>query len=150
MFVIQSNIFWMKYKAALETQYCALISLHLVRCVYWSRLRIWCWLPHSTKCIFCTQSRNLITLFCVTFCDITNTAWSIKISQYHRSLKVGKKAKIRNRYNQVPHLTQDTEWGVTKTQETSHTRKPRGQSFPNRWPQSCNKQTSSIGKDKHK
>ena len=24
--------------------------------------------------------------------------------------KVGKKAKIRNRYNQVPHLTRDTVW----------------------------------------
>ena len=24
--------------------------------------------------------------------------------------KVSKKAKIRNRYNQVPHLTQDTTW----------------------------------------
>ena len=34
VFVIQSDIFWMKYKAVLETQYCALISLHLVRCNY--------------------------------------------------------------------------------------------------------------------
>ena len=33
------------------------------------------------------------------------------------SLKVRKKAKIRNRYNQVPHLSQDTIWNVTNTQE---------------------------------
>ena len=31
--------------------------------------------------------------------------------------KVGKKAKIRNRYNQVPHLTQDTVRESDKTQE---------------------------------
>ena len=28
--------------------------------------------------------------------------------------KVGKKAKIRNRCNQLPHLTQDTEWESDK------------------------------------
>ena len=30
--------------------------------------------------------------------------------------KVCKGAKIRNRYNQVPHLTQDTNWKVTNSQ----------------------------------
>ena len=30
--------------------------------------------------------------------------------------KVSKGAKIRNRYNQVPHLTQDTNGKVTKSQ----------------------------------
>ena len=29
-------------------------------------------------------------------------------------IKVRKKAKIRNRYNQVPHLTQDTIWESDK------------------------------------
>ena len=32
------------------------------------------------------------------------------------SLKVSKSAKIRNRYNQVPHLTQDTNGKVTNSQ----------------------------------
>ena len=32
------------------------------------------------------------------------------------SFKVSKGAKIRNRYNQVPHLTQDTNEKVTKSQ----------------------------------
>ena len=32
-------------------------------------------------------------------------------------LKVNKKAKIRNRYNQAPHVTQDTTWESDKTQE---------------------------------
>ena len=31
-------------------------------------------------------------------------------------IKVGKDAKIRNRYNQVPHLTQDTNGKVTNSQ----------------------------------
>ena len=151
VFVIQSNIFWMKYKAVLEMQYCALISLHLVHCIYWRRLRIWCWLTQSTKCIFYTQSRYLITLFCVTFCDITNTAWWIKISQYHRLFNVRKKAKIRNRYNQVPHLTQDTEWESDKKKQENITyKKAKRSALPDRWPQGCNKQTSSICKDKHK
>ena len=43
--------------------------------------------------------------------------------------KVSKKAKIRNRYNQLPHLTQDTTWEsdkntrkyhIEKSQEVSH------------------------------
>ena len=33
-----------------------------------------------------------------------------------RILKVSKGAKIRSRYNQVPHLTQDTNWKVTNSQ----------------------------------
>ena len=31
-------------------------------------------------------------------------------------MHVSKGAKIRNRYNQVPHLTQDTNWKVTNSQ----------------------------------
>ena len=31
------------------------------------------------------------------------------MSQYYHLLKGRKKAKIRNRYNQIPHLIQDTE-----------------------------------------
>ena len=34
--------------------------------------------------------------------------------------KVGKKAKIRNRYNQVPHLTQDTVWESDKNSRKRH------------------------------
>ena len=42
--------------------------------------------------------------------------------------KVSKGAKIRNRYNQVPHLTQDTNRKVTNSQ-LHHNREPRGQPF---------------------
>ena len=40
-------------------------------------------------------------------------------------LKVSNGAKIRNRYNQVPHLTQDTNGKVTKSQKTPQTRAKR-------------------------
>ena len=44
--------------------------------------------------------------------------------------KVKKKAKIRNRFNQTPHLTQDTVLESDKnTRKKSHTREPRGQPF---------------------
>ena len=39
--------------------------------------------------------------------------------------KVSKVAKIRNRYNQVPHLTQDTNRKVTNPQKTPQTRAKR-------------------------
>ena len=42
-----------------------------------------------------------------------------------RLLKVGKKAKIRNRYNQVPYLTQDAVW----ESDNSHTGESRNQLF---------------------
>ena len=37
-------------------------------------------------------------------------------------IKVNKGAKIRNRYNKVPHLTQDTKWKVTNSYWTPQTR----------------------------
>ena len=40
-------------------------------------------------------------------------------------MKVSKGAKIRNRYNQVPHLTQDTNGKVTNSQQTPQTRAKR-------------------------
>ena len=39
--------------------------------------------------------------------------------------KVSNGAKIRNRYNQVPHLTQDTNEKVTNSQKTPQTRAKR-------------------------
>ena len=39
--------------------------------------------------------------------------------------KVSKGAKIRNRYNQAPHLTQDTNGKVSNSQQTPQTRAKR-------------------------
>ena len=41
------------------------------------------------------------------------------------SVQVSNGAKIRNRYNQVPHLTQDTNGKVTNSQKTPQTRAKR-------------------------
>ena len=46
---------------------------------------------------------------------------------FDNMVKVSKGAKIRNRYNQVPHLTQQTNGKVRY-----HKREPRGQTFPRR------------------
>ena len=47
-------------------------------------------------------------------------------------IKVRKKAKTRDGYNQVPHLAKDTTWKITKTQENIiYTRaKESASSFP--------------------
>ena len=43
----------------------------------------------------------------ISFCEVVN--WKVFITVYNDKVrKVSKGAKIRNRYNQVPHLTQDT------------------------------------------
>ena len=42
-----------------------------------------------------------------------------------KNIKVSNGAKIRNRYNQVPHLTQDTNGKVTNSQKTPQTRAKR-------------------------
>ena len=49
-----------------------------------------------------------------------------------KACTVRKKTKIRNRYNQVPHLTQDTTWESDKITIRHHKQEPRGQPFPSR------------------
>ena len=44
---------------------------------------------------------------------------------YHSDCQSNKVAKIRNRYNQVPHLTQDTNGKVTNSKKTPQTRAKR-------------------------
>ena len=41
-------------------------------------------------------------------------------------------SKVRNRYNQVPDLTQDTLWEIDKYTKTLDTGEPRSQLFPSR------------------
>ena len=64
-----------------------------------------------------------ITIFKVTKCSILSQfvrhdllKYPIFIHKTFSFLKVSKGAKIRNRYNQVPHLTQDTNGKVTNSQ----------------------------------
>ena len=51
---------------------------------------------------------------------------------FYNMVKVRKVAKIRNRYNQLPHLTQDTTWESNKNTIKHHKEEPRGQPFPSR------------------
>ena len=51
----------------------------------------------------------------VTKIDIAESQGFIRFSS-----KVGKKAKIRNRYSRVPHLTQDTTWKSDKNTRKHH------------------------------
>ena len=49
-------------------------------------------------------------------CQSMNLGINKKSSMYGQTFKVSKGAKIRNRYNQVPHLTQDTNGKVKNSQ----------------------------------
>ena len=69
--------------------------------------------------------------------DILN----IKNVYFENMVKVSKGAKITNRYNQVPHLTQDTNRKVTNAQLDTTNDRPGGQPFPSRRPQGTYKQT---------
>ena len=51
--------------------------------------------------------------------------WMTFKNKVHSLMEVSKGAKIRNRYNQVPHLTQDTNGKVTNSQQTPQTRAKR-------------------------
>ena len=73
-----------------------------------------------------------------------NTLYDIEV----RSIRISKGAKIRNRYNQVPHLTQDTNRKVTNSQQLDTTNESQEvRTFPsgdhkvqiNRRPQRHNK-----------
>ena len=69
-------------------------------------------------------------------------AWSVTLENTINYSK--DEDKIGNRYNQVPHLTQD------KYTTTSHTGEPKRQSLPSRWPQDCMTHTRQYANDKHK
>ena len=66
------------------------------------------------------------------------------------SSKVRKTAKIRNQYNQVPNLTQETTWGSDKNTIRHHKQKPRGQPVPSSWPQAAMKRRESMTNTRHK
>ena len=79
------------------------------------------------------------------------TTWAVPYLLYHYVAikkqtedKVRNTAKIRNRHNQVPHLTQDTTW----ESDINHKQEPRGQPFTSRWPQGSIEQTGKHGTHK--
>ena len=58
--------------------------------------------------------------------------FNLPANEFLRHVKVRKEAKIRERYNQVPHLTQDTTWESNKKHNKHHIQEPRGQLFSSR------------------
>ena len=65
----------------------------------------------------------------------------LSISSTQDVAKVTKRVKIRNRYNQAQHLTQDTNGKVTTSQRDFTYESQELSPFPSRWPQGINKQT---------
>ena len=79
---------------------------------YWCNKQVIQW--------FCVSSRIEMHKPYISFCLILMNRYLV--------IKVKKNAKIRNQYNQVPHIARDTIWESDKKyKETSHTRVPRGQ-----------------------
>ena len=84
----------------------------------------------STHCCLvatCWERVGLLALVCddnfhfVTFaCGILGQVWYLIVlipgASFIKAFKVSEDAKIWNRYNQLPHLTQDTNWKVTNSQ----------------------------------
>ena len=111
-----------------QTQF-FLMKLHLD----WLEIRSSCCYndPLSTKCAprtykwMCSCAFKVANGKLVCFNILENIFWEMTIinlyfcSEYFDLIirKVSKKAKIRNWYNQVPHLTLDTTWESDKTQE---------------------------------
>ena len=63
------------------------------------------------------ELRSLLELLAIWFCHIWLVV-RIKFASLAANLSLGQRnkgAKIRNRYNQVPHLTKDTNEKVTKS-----------------------------------
>ena len=59
---------------------------------------------------------NQLSLHYYDDCSIRKNTMNLAKEMYLCNFKVSKGAKIRNRYNQVPHLTQDTNGKVTNSQ----------------------------------
>ena len=80
---------------------------------------------------FLRKVQRLVTAFLIIqiagIYSKTNRKRSVKIGKPSgvAVIKVSKGAKIRNRYNQVPHLTEDTNGKVTNSQQTPQTRAKR-------------------------
>ena len=71
-----------------------------------------------------------ITFRCSSMTDIK--ASKCYVSAMCMQCKVEKESKFSDRYNQVPHLTQDTIWESDKYTKIVDTGEPRSQSFVRR------------------
>ena len=91
-----------------------IVVCSLICCTYLCRQ----YRPSVIRCSYCLLLREHFNI-----CSRSEKQSTFPIVPYYwliaKANRVKKKAKIRNQYNQVPHLTQDTIYGkVTKTQES--------------------------------
>ena len=77
---------------------------------------------------------------------ISNISQKSRIFMSAISHKVRKKTKIRNRYNQIPHLTRTSKGRRQIHKKTSYAREPIGLPFHSRWPKGCKGQTRQNDK----
>ena len=102
----------------------------------------------------------ICSLYCCFMCVhvfvlVLEFAYSFKVAIGQRSLiqvfqKVKKKAKVRNRYNQVPHLTRDTIWKSDINTRKHHTQERQEVSpFQAGNQKAAKEQTRQYNKDKH-
>ena len=78
-----------------------------------------------TKCSYVSFKMGSKVIKCNSRSIFTNCVSFFLWSKNKMFLKVSNGAKIRNRYNQAPHLTQDTNGKVTNSQKTPQTRAKR-------------------------
>ena len=87
-----------------------------------------------------TLTRHRVLRRLIGVCTICLGPTKRMLGLYGLNAQSKKRAKIRNRYNQAPHLTQDTN-GKVSTSQSDITNEP----FPSRWPQRINKQACTQG-----
>ena len=96
---------------------------------------------YCKSCLF-TGVKYILPIFHPSQCSIISVLLHFRPWRTKCSLKkVSKGAKIRNRYNQVPHLTQDTNGKVTNSQPDTTNESQEVTPPPSRRPQSTHKQT---------
>ena len=72
------------------------------------------------------------------------------MSLFQMVLKEREVARIRNQYNQVPHLNQDTIWDSDKNTIKHHKQEPRGSPFPAGDHKAAMNKRESMTKTRHK
>ena len=92
-------------------------------------LSSWCLV--MVERLFLAVPRGSLQFVIVVFPDHNHLLFLFKLEREFDESTVRKMAKIRQRYNQVPHLTQDTTWESNKINKHQQ-QEPKGQPFPSR------------------
>ena len=80
--------------------------------------------------LLCTSLYMCLVVTCWERADHLSLICGVHLLTLNLFIKVSKGAKIRNRYNQVPHLTQDTNGKVTNSQLDTTNESQEASPFP--------------------